>query len=723
MLNFQKFYFWYNNNLPLTVTDDMSVLETLYRLINEFNDVLEETETQFNALEADVHQTYQKWEERFQTFTTDLWDKFNEYKDLIDTEIETFESKINTQYEDLTGQWNQTKADWENYKDSMTAWKNQTDAEIQSSLNNMELLYNNVNAFYTNMQTGWTTIQTEFAGMKSEWQAFHASVEMVIDGFQKDLDEMSGRVTANEADIALLKKSVSGDNKALSSLIDTVGVRPPEFTGSVWNEIEQNHNDFENVSNELTQFENSQSVVNSTVNTKLQNGFVNLKLYHSEMPTIAGLENTINAEKISGFYLYDNTSYPNDMPGTASDFEYGLYSCYYKSDSYKVEEVEYINTTTNKREKWIKINSGNWGKVDYGAGSPVSKKDFVNHLKFAINPSPMDTSAFYEFTTGQKDGVLAYATKGNMIYIYDWPSDAQPPDYLYFTQTYSNDTGKYVQTLYCFYSASNSASVYSRLVDENSTSTSWNKVSFETFVDKKKFVSHLNINDTSDPISAKKLVNFIYDNYDGRWTNIDIPSIGVRDLPPFTISPSIYKMEQFYSDSGKYMQTCTGVNLTAESEESFTRLITKSNGLPVAGEWYKLVHSNYAKIKNSVELLPNIALVWGSTGTGTQDYMLKENVDKKSFSVYQGIIKLTYTGTLQFAKIDVTFVTANIATQAWEYIFSQGRATNEIFVPFTAVAGNDDGEISDFIRISGVSNFTAEFQQFRRYTFHNIVYN
>lgn len=407
MLNFQKFYFWYNNNLPLTVTDDMSVLETLYRLINEFNDVLEETETQFNALETDVHETYQKWEERFQTFTTDLWDKFNEYKDLIDTEIETFESKINTQYEDLTGQWNQTKTDWESYKDSMTAWKNQADAEIQKSLSDMNTLYTNVNAFYSNIQTGWTQIQTEFAGMKSEWQAFHASVEMVIDGFQKDLDEMSGRVTANEADIALLKKSVSGDNKALSSLIDTVGVRPTEFTGTVWDEIDQNHNDYESLGNALTEHENAQSQINATVNTEIstiKNNAMNFQnQYNGTLPILykdlssklselpATIEN-LTALNESGYYIFNKASSPADNPvnlSSYSDSVYELFEYFYELNNFDIQKVIIHDPVAGEdaanAEVWERLKAkgntawGSWTKLDFGGsgGTPSDLQDYV----------------------------------------------------------------------------------------------------------------------------------------------------------------------------------------------------------------------------------------------------------------------------------------------------------------------------------------------------------
>lgn len=406
MLNFQKFYFWYNNNLPLTVTDDMSVLETLYRLINEFNDVLEETETQFNALETDVHQTYQKWEERFQTFTTDLWDKFNEYKDLIDTEIENFESKINTQYEDLTGQWNQTKADWENYKDSMTAWKNQADAEIQQSLSDMNTLYTNVNAFYSNIQTGWTQIQTEFAGMKSEWQAFHASVEMVIDGFQKDLDEMTGRVAANEADIALLKKSVSGDNKALSSLIDNVGVRPAEFTGTVWDEIEQNHNDYESLGNDLTEHENAQSQINATVNTEIntiKNNAMNFQnqyngtlpiLYKDLSSKLSGLPATIEnltALNESGYYIFNKASYPADNPvnlSSYSDSVYELFEYFYEMNNFDIQKVIIHDPMAGEgaanAEVWERLKAkgntawGSWTKLDFGGSGGGTPSGYDN---------------------------------------------------------------------------------------------------------------------------------------------------------------------------------------------------------------------------------------------------------------------------------------------------------------------------------------------------------
>lgn len=538
MLNFQKFYFWYNNNLPLTVTDDMSVLETLYKLTNEFNRVLQEVETQFNSLEATVHETFQQWENRFETFTTDLWNKFEEYKTKIDTEIDRFETemtnsfneleereaafeeRINNQYIDLTNQWAQVKADWKSYQDSMNEWKesvntewanyrdalnqwqnqlgtdwlnfqktlndwkNSVDTDIQNSITNMNELYSEVNS-------GWENIKNEFSSMKAEWNAFQNTVNTTIEGFQNELNDALGRITANEADIkilensvsgvnnslnsvservtvaeseiAILKNSVSGDNKALSTLIDIVGDRPDHITGTVWQEIDL-------TKGRQDEYDEYLSETNNTIN----NVFTNLKLYKtSDIPELNELHDIIESKQISGFYLYITGSYPAELPGEPTNYTQALYKGYLDDSRRILETLEYFNEVNHTSALLVKVNNDeSWSSINLG-GNVFDKKTVVNHFKFAIEPTAVETVSFFDFAKNKLSGVMYYHN-ANLIYIYDWPDNSGSPDYIYFSQTYNNYNNKYLQLLYCFYpGATNKIKVFGREIVEYSNTTEW----------------------------------------------------------------------------------------------------------------------------------------------------------------------------------------------------------------------------------------------------------
>ena len=694
MLNFQKFYFWYNNNLPLTVTDDMSVLETLYKLTNEFNRVLQEVETQFNSLEATVHETFQQWENRFETFTTDLWNKFEEYKTKIDTEIDRFETemtnsfneleereaafeeRINNQYIDLTNQWTQVKADWESYKASMNEWKenvntewanyrnalnqwqnqlgtdwlnfqkslndwkNSVDTDIQNSITNMNELYSEVNS-------GWENIKNEFSSMKAEWNAFQNTVNTTIEGFQNELNDALGRITANEADIkilensvsgvnnslnsvservtlteseiailknsvsgvnnslnsvservtlteseiailensvsgvnnslnsvservtlteseiAILKNSVSGDNKALSTLIDIVGDRPDHITGTVWQEIDL-------TKGRLDEYDEYLSETNNTIN----NVFTNLKLYKtSDIPELNELHDIIESKQISGFYLYVTGSYPTELPGEPNNYTQALYKGYFDDGGRVLETLEYFNEVNHTSALLVKVNNESWSNINLG-GNAFDNRTVVNHLKFNIEPSPTETTAFFNFAVNKINGVLCYSNPNNMIYIYDWPENADLPNYIYFSQTYNNSNNKYLQLLYCFYSNDTPIKVFGREIKSMQSNASWTEYSL---TNAEKTTINVRVLSNKNQIYTENGINsiYIFENLNAKDNSLLVLSGNIKcsndnASSEYTIPVSIYALDtQLFSDEliipNNISNSITNFNITIPS--------------------------------------------------------------------------------------------------------------------------------------------------------------
>lgn len=184
MIHFKPFNGWFNNNLPLYYTQDITLIETVQHLICDYNEKLKIIEDSYNSLESTVYETFEKWERLFDEFTTKIENEWAEYKKNMRTEWENYKKNLNNEWteykQNMRTEWNnyknemnkafnQLRADMEAYKTEITTSFNELKAEFEALEDNVEAFKADMTGKFTQLRSDWETYQSN---LNSEWAQF-----------------------------------------------------------------------------------------------------------------------------------------------------------------------------------------------------------------------------------------------------------------------------------------------------------------------------------------------------------------------------------------------------------------------------------------------------------------------------------------------------------------------------------------------------------------------
>lgn len=201
MIHFKPFNGWFNNNLPLFYTQDITLLETVQHLICDYNEKLKTIEDSYNSLESTVYETFAKWERLFDEFTTKIENEWAEYKRNMRTEWENYKDNLNNEWteykQNMRTEWNnykqemnkafnQLRADMEAYKTEITASFNELKAEFEALEDNVEAFKSDMTSKFTQLRSDWETYQTN---LNREWAQFKQDTTNDLTEYKNNLTD------------------------------------------------------------------------------------------------------------------------------------------------------------------------------------------------------------------------------------------------------------------------------------------------------------------------------------------------------------------------------------------------------------------------------------------------------------------------------------------------------------------------------------------------------
>lgn len=220
-IHFKPFHGWFNNNLPLYYTQDMTLIETVMHMIADYNKNLKIIEDSYNSLESTVYETFEKWEQAFDDFTTNIENEWNEYKENLNNEWTQYKNEMNAAFEqlrqdmeeyknDITTKFNQLKSDFEALEQSMEEYKTQIDQEISN-------IKGEWNEYKTDLTEQWNTFKSDITNristVENEWSSYKTEMDQNYTEFTQDI---TTRITNVENEWTEFQNTISEEISGLN---------------------------------------------------------------------------------------------------------------------------------------------------------------------------------------------------------------------------------------------------------------------------------------------------------------------------------------------------------------------------------------------------------------------------------------------------------------------------------------------------------------------------
>lgn len=327
MIHFKPFHGWFNNNLPLYYTQDITLLETVQHLICDYNKKLKTIEDSYNSLESTVYETFAKWERLFDEFTTKIENEWAEYKQNMRTEWENYKENLNNEWaeykQNMRTEWNnykkemneafnQLKADMEAYKTEITNSFNKLKADFEALEDNVEAFKSDMTGKFTQLRSDWETYKTN---LNSEWAQFKEDTTNDLTEYKTTLtNEWTKFKTDTTNDLTEYKSNLTN-----------------EWT-TYKNEMNTNYNEFsENITAKITALEAEWDSFETAQNNKYSEFTANITEQINTIKTewaakqeeinntISNIENEWTA--FEGDITTQWTNYKNDVNNIISEFE------------------------------------------------------------------------------------------------------------------------------------------------------------------------------------------------------------------------------------------------------------------------------------------------------------------------------------------------------------------------------------------------------------------
>lgn len=264
MIHFKPFNGWFNNNLPLYYTQDITLLETVQHLICDYNEKLKIIEDSYNSLESTVYETFEKWERLFEEFTTKIENEWAEYKRNMRTEWENYKENLNNEWaeykqnmrtewnnykDEMNAAFNQLKADMEAYKTEITTAFNELKAEFEALEDNVEAFKSNMTDKFTQLRNDWDSYKTN---LTAEWEKFKEDTKNDLTEYKTNLtNEWTKFKTDTTNDLTEYKTNLTNE------------------WATYKNEMNDNYNEFsENITAKITALEAEWDSFESAQNNK-----------------------------------------------------------------------------------------------------------------------------------------------------------------------------------------------------------------------------------------------------------------------------------------------------------------------------------------------------------------------------------------------------------------------------------------------------------------------
>ena len=301
MIHFKPFNGWFNNNLPLYYTQDITLLETVQHLICDYNEKLKIIEDSYNSLESTVYETFAKWERLFDEFTTKIENEWAEYKRNMRTEWENYKENLNNEWaeykQNMRTEWNnyknemnkafnQLRADMEAYKTEITNSFNELKADFEALEDNVEAFKSDMTSKFTQLRSDWETYKTN---LNSEWAQFKEDTTNDLTEYKNNLtgewttykNEMNSNYTEFTQNITAKITAIEGEWDSFETAQNN---KYNEFTAGITEQINTIKSEWaakqkeidstiSNIKNEWTTFEgdittqwnNYKTEVNNTI--------------------------------------------------------------------------------------------------------------------------------------------------------------------------------------------------------------------------------------------------------------------------------------------------------------------------------------------------------------------------------------------------------------------------------------------------------------------------
>lgn len=436
-IHFKPFHGWFNNNLPLYYTQDVTLIETVMHMIADYNNNLKIIEDSYNNLESTVLETFEKWEKAFEDFTTNIENEWNEYKENLNSEWADYKTEMNAAFEqlrqdmeeyknDITTKFNQLKSDFEALEQSMEEYKAQIDQEISTIKSEWE-------DYQTDLTGQWNTFKEDITGrittVENEWSSYKTEMDQNYTNFTEDI---TNRITTVETEWSefhtQVDEQISGLTEEWNQFKTTITGQISELTEE-WAAWQSKHSQLweqYKAGVDATIQSMQEQVDNNT--TAIENMNVGSFCESFQWGQTASLENAnLGADKVIYSVVAGTTltNYPSELGSTASE-NFALFNLWGPSPLPNNKTgIQLIITASGKmyvRNHTGGTTFGEWTKIETGGGSEITIQDVIDYLEdeqyMNISTSQITEANIDSIRRGELAFLTGTATANK------WPNDA-----------------------------------------------------------------------------------------------------------------------------------------------------------------------------------------------------------------------------------------------------------------------------------------------------------
>lgn len=436
-IHFKPFHGWFNNNLPLYYTQDVTLIETVMHMIADYNNNLKIIEDSYNNLESTVYETFEKWEQAFNDFTTNIENEWNEYKENLNNEWSQYKTEMNAAFEQL-------RQDMEEYKNDITTKFNQLKSDFEALEQSMEDYKTHINQEISNIKTEWEEYQTDLTGqwntfksditnrittVENEWSSYKTEMDHNYTEFTQDI---TTRITAVENDWNEFQRTI---NEQINGLTEEWAQFKTTITGqisdltSAWAAWQTEHSQLweQYKAGVDATIQNMQEQVDNNA-TAIENMNIGSFCEAFQWGQTASLKNAnLGADKVIYSVVAGTTltNYPSELGSTASE-NFALFNLWGPSPLPNNKTgIQLIITASGKmyvRNHTGGTTFGEWAKIETGSGSEITLQDVIDYLE--------DEQYMTIITSQITEANIASIRRGGIAFLTGtatankWPNDA-----------------------------------------------------------------------------------------------------------------------------------------------------------------------------------------------------------------------------------------------------------------------------------------------------------